>query len=89
MKEYGYWNNGTLPMVEVDGEIFVLAGWNGEKYTDCWKCKDQWTEIDDGEYSLRPVYRFEDEEIDLDSVEENSEEWYKLTEIVDYNVSKN
>ena len=33
---------------------------------------------------FKPVYRFEVEDIDLDQIEENSDEWFKAVEVVDF-----
>lgn len=43
--------------------------------------------MDAGEnYCLRPIHRFEVEEIDLEELEENSPEWDRAVEIIDYEV---
>ena len=31
MKEVGYWwNDKSIELVEIDGEVYALYGWNGE-----------------------------------------------------------
>lgn len=84
-----WWNNGNIWIVQLDsGEIFALNGWNGEAFTGCWRCLDSSTPSPDGrEYTLRPVYRYQAEGIDLDGLGENSPEWDAATEIVDYVVT--
>lgn len=91
MKYVGLWWNGkyeTIELYEIDGEIYALYGWNGEEYVSCWKCIDEYNadQNDDSEYCIRPIYKFQEENIDLDTLEENSDEWYDATEIVDFNV---
>ena len=92
MKLVGYWSgeHDYIEMVEVDGGIYALSGWNGEKFTNCWKCIDEWTVDPDepGRFVATPVYRFQVEEIDLDSLEENSEEWKSAVEIINYDISR-
>lgn len=52
------WNNRDIKIVEVDGELFAVNGWNGESYRDCWKVLDVegLEQADDKEYILTPVY---------------------------------
>lgn len=51
------WLDTDIDIVEIDGELYALDGWNGEKYTDCWKCIDKYTAVDDGRtYEIVPVY---------------------------------
>lgn len=42
MKKYkhiGYWwNDKNIELIEKDGNVYALHGWNGEKYNKCWKC---------------------------------------------------
>ena len=91
MKLYPHHWHGwpDIHIVEIDGVLYALSGWNGEKYTDCWECLDQCTPVEGSSYTLTPVYRFEVENIDLDTIEENSDEWDKAIEIVDYRVESN
>ena len=81
-----WWNGCDIDIASIDGELFALHGWNGEKWTDCWKCIDRYTAAGDCRYEVRPVYRFEAEDIELDTLEEGSDEWDRAIEIVDYTV---
>ena len=41
MKRVGnLWNDKNIEIVEVNGEMYALSGWNGEKYYHCWKVLD-------------------------------------------------
>ena len=66
MKKVGYlWNDKDLEIIEQDGEMYVLYGWNGEAYYNCWKVLDSQgldRVEEDVEYTLIPVY----EEIEED-----------------------
>ena len=53
-----------------NGPLLHLREWNGEDYTV-------------GKVVYTPVYRFQNENIDLDALEENSLEWIKATEVMD------
>ena len=93
MKHVGFWNGGkheSIEMVEVDGTIYALNGWNGEKYLDCWKCIDERTvdPAEPGSFAAKPIHRFEVEEIDLDTLDENSKEWESAVEIIDYYIAR-
>lgn len=58
-----WWNDDSIELIEIDGEIYALYGWNGEQYLHCWKCIDRYTAVDDGvEYEIKPIYN-EDYEI--------------------------
>ena len=50
-----WWANKEIELVEIDGEVYALNGWNGDDYIDCWKCEG-YTEASDERYTLRPVY---------------------------------
>ena len=53
----GKWNGTDIDVVKIDGALYALNGWNGEKYLHCWKCIDRFTAAPDGEeYEIRPVY---------------------------------
>lgn len=83
-----WWTGRNIEIVQPsDGQLYALHNWNGEKYIDCWKCIDRYTQADDNRYTLIPVYRFQIEGIDLSVLEENSADWEKAVEIVDYIVS--
>ena len=76
MKTAGYWwNDKSIELVEIDGEVYALYGWNGEEYGNCWKCTGEFLmDASEEEYTLKPIY------------EEVAEgEW----EIVNYEVSRN
>lgn len=90
MKHVGFWTGDPIKMMEIDGDIYALSGWNGEKFLDCWKCLDEWTvdPNEPGRFVATPVYRFQEEGIDLETLEENSEEWQNAVEIVDYDISR-
>ena len=90
MKHVGYWNGTEIEIVEVDGNLYALSEWNGEKYTNCWKCVDQRTvdPEEPGRFTAKPIYRFMVDGIDLDELEENSEEWENDVEIVDYDMEE-
>lgn len=92
MKLVGCWSgkHGYIELVEVDSGIYALSEWNGEKFINCWKCIDELTVDPDepGRFVATPVYRFQVEEIDLDSLEENSEEWESAVEIINYDISR-
>ena len=84
-----WWNAGArdIPLYRIGKEVFALDGWNGEKWTDCWTCSGEgYTKASERRYEVRPVYRFERTNMNMDSIEENSPEWERANEIVDFQV---
>lgn len=61
-----WWNNNDIELVKIDGKIYALDGWNGEKFTHCWECIDELTAADpNAEYNIAPVYQEDDEEYEI------------------------
>lgn len=80
-----WWNDDTVPLWKIGDHVYALSGWNGEAYLHCWRCSGQaLTDASTEEYVIRPVYRFDAENIDLDTLNEGSDEWDRACEIVDY-----
>lgn len=61
-----------------DGTLLFEQDWNGEIYRNGWKNEKN----TNCEY--QPVYRFQIDDINLDNLEENSNEWNKANEIVGF-----
>ena len=51
-----WWSDNNIELVKINGKIYALDGWNGEKYLHCWECIDRFTIVDDKEYEIRPIY---------------------------------
>ena len=84
-----WWNDSRINVYEVGGKYYAASGWNGEKYEDSFEVTRRiGNEFFDaaGDCVLSPIYRFEAENLDLDSIEEGTEEWDAAVEIVDYHV---
>ena len=62
-----------------DGKTYNLSRWNGEEWGGWWEDLNP----DNCGTCARPVYRFEVEGIDLDTLEEEGSEWYSAIEIVE------
>lgn len=60
-----WWNDNDIELVEIDGEIYALYGWSGEKFLHCWKCQDKFTEIGNEEYEITPIYDWDDEDCEI------------------------
>jgi len=51
------WFESNIDIVEIDGELYALNGWNGEKWVHCWKCFDSHTQaLENKEYEIAPIY---------------------------------
>ena len=52
-----WWTGDNIEIVEIEGKLYALYGWNGETYNHCWECADRYTVIDEKtEYTIRPIY---------------------------------
>lgn len=61
-----------------DGTLLFEQDWNGEIYRNGFK------DAKDTNYEYRPVYKFQVDNINIDDLEENSEEWNKALEIIGF-----
>ena len=53
------WNEINIEIVEIDGKMYALHGWNGEYYGHCWEVLDKHGHDKpdtDVEYSIIPIY---------------------------------
>jgi hypothetical protein len=90
MMEYiGSWRNGKdIPLVQLESGVYALYGWNGERYTECWKCTGEFLmDASKERYELKPIYAgdlipgfWESHE------EDDSDEWESAVQIVDYEI---
>lgn len=63
-----WWSDNNIELAEIDGKIYALDGWNGEKYLHCWKCADRFTISEDAaEYEIKPIYN-QDGSIDFEVI---------------------
>lgn len=73
--------NGHIVDYELENGVLLYSiDWNGELYGNGFNPDNK--ENTNCEY--KPVYKYQLDNIDISEVEENSEEWYKLTEIVGF-----
>lgn len=69
-----WWNDSSLLIECIGGKWYILDGWNGEEYLDCWGVIDaEGYELGDSKYVIRPTY----EEVEAD-----------VWEITDYRISR-
>lgn len=51
------WFESDIDVVNIDGTLYALNGWNGERWMHCWRCLDEYTAADeDCAYEIAPVY---------------------------------
>jgi len=63
MKIVGKWWNGGNDLVEIEGIVYALHGWNGEAYYDCWIVSGEFlTDSSKEAYTLKPIYEIQEEE---------------------------
>ena len=86
----GYWWNtqpsNDMPIYNIDGALYCADGWNGEAYVHSFRVLNAYDLDTDHPQpvTLRPVYVFQAEGIDLDAIEEMSDEWYRVIAIADF-----
>lgn len=56
----------SMDIYRVGDSLICAAGWNGEAYVQSFRVTDRFTVADSDVLTLRPVYRYEDEERDPD-----------------------
>lgn len=49
-----WWNSRDVDLIEKDGTIYALHGWNGESYTESWQVVGRTESV--GKFDIRPVY---------------------------------
>lgn len=61
-----WWNDNEIELVEIDGKVYALNGWNGEKYLDSWEVdKDDHTEVINEGIAIEPLYKEVEEEFEI------------------------
>lgn len=52
-----WWNDKSIDLVEIDGKVYALYGWNGEEWTQCWECLGE-DYMESGEKCvIRPIWK--------------------------------
>jgi DNA-binding Xre family transcriptional regulator len=58
-----WWNDKSIELVDIEGTVYALNGWNGEKYMNAWKCTgEDYMDASEEEYIITPVYSDEENE---------------------------
>ena len=70
--------SNSINYVLEDGTELYEVDWNGEIYSNGFK------DGKDTNCTYKPVYRFQVENIDLDTLEENSKEYDEASEIIGF-----
>lgn len=87
LEPIAYWWNGGQDIYQVNSRCYVLNGWNGEWWLSCWEvAPDDLYEIIGSDIQIRPIYRYEAEDIDLDKIDEESDDWDHAVELVDLDI---
>lgn len=73
--------NETKADYELENGILLFSGdWNGECYREGYSINDKGCI----NHEFVPVYRYQYDNIDISEVEENSDEYFNLTEIIGF-----
>lgn len=62
-----WWNNRDIDLVEIEGAVYALHGWNGETYLHSWKCSGEFnTDASEEEYAITPIFKqIEEDEFEV------------------------
>lgn len=91
IKNAGFFFESRIPVYLLNGHYYAADGWNGEEYLDSWECEDFKYNTGYGvkpgtDCTLRPIYAFQANGIDLDSLDESSQEFEDAIQIVDFDI---
>jgi len=80
-----WWNDRNIQLWRIDGNIYALYGWNGERYLHCWQVAENLIDsVDNKEYEISPIYRYQVEGKEFP--DESAEDFDDLIETVGYTV---
>lgn len=58
-----WWADSSIELIKIDGDVYALDGWNGEKFNNSWKCTgENLMNASREEYSITPIYDFTNED---------------------------
>lgn len=62
-----WWTDKSIELVEIEGTVYALNGWNGEKYLNCWECiGEDNMEASKEEYVITPILKeIEEDEFEI------------------------
>lgn len=57
-----WWNDKNTEMYEIEDDVYALYGWNGETFTESWRCTGELNmDASEERYSITPQYDDGDE----------------------------
>lgn len=91
IEHVGHFFESRIPVYLLNGRYYAADGWNGEEYLDSWEVAEFKHGTGYGVApgtgcSLRPVYAWEADNIDIDSLDEASQEFEDAIQIVDFEI---
>lgn len=75
-----WWNDKNIDLLEFEGTIYALHGWNGESFTECWECLDEFNFRNDESYTIKPI---------IGEYLEDEENNCFTSDVIDYEITKN
>lgn len=61
-----WWSNREINLVEIDGKVYALYGWNGESFSKSWECLgEQLIDASEKEYTITPIFKEDGEEFEV------------------------
>lgn len=68
-----YYDDPTIPLAKVDGNIFALIDWDGEKFVNCRRAvdvnKNGKCTLADGFFSIKPTFDLKGNMVDFEHIE--------------------
>lgn len=84
-----WWNapvSEDMLIYKIGDSLICANGWNGLSFTNSFRVSDRYTAVDNAEISLTPIYRWQDEKLEMSEIEENSDMWDAATEVIGFSV---
>lgn len=51
-----WWNSNDIEMIDLEGKVYALHGWNGEAYKKSWECLGEYhMDASEETYTITPV----------------------------------
>lgn len=91
IEHVGHFFESRIPVYLLNGRYYAADGWNGEEYLDSWEVAEFKHGTGYGVApgtgcSLRPVYAWQADGIDIASLDEASQEFEDAIQIVDFEI---
>lgn len=91
IEHVGFFFESRIPVYLLGGHYYAADGWNGEEYLGSWECSEfkhgtGYGVVPGSGCTLRPVYAWQADGIDLDLLDESSADFEDAIQIVGFDI---